>query len=521
MGINSPLDPGEIPSGYDTNPLVVRSMVYMGNRNGYIYAVNAATGSLVWKFRTNGMVNFSIAASSNNDTVYAVSNDGCAYALNASNGRLVWKSTKLPTGDGFQSWWPVVHPTGNALIISSSRAYRTGSGPYVGDDVWDQGAKGDPGYSPNTSSVPANRRASMANGIRYFNSFPYRRVYYFINLADGKEMVFDTNHDGTRDLYPPFMNSGTNSGTRPPVVIGRDMLTNQFDLVFAFNTYSAGAYANGVAGWKLTDSSRWNEVITPPGGQSANDEPMMYSASGNRIYWTVCCDRSAGYYDIVTGDRWSLFDYNLDSIAPGYDDLISGQGANSEAGAAYVFGDYNGVYGYHGDQNPPIPYGGRLYIHRGNSILAFGSNGSRIHLSTLAAPRGTHATSTASLSPLISKLEAEIEKFDVDGNGSLDHLRPGWGVLGSFGAARTGVGDQTQANSDMSNYWHDPADTIYTLSRAYPFIEDTTLKNSLAAYLQSEYAHYSPCTYDDIGWSGSAREDSTLPPEITSASDCR
>ena len=167
----------------------------------------------------------------------------------------------------------------------------------------------------------------MTNSISYFNSLPYRRVYYFINLADGKEKVFDANNDGTRDLYPPFMMVGTNSGTRPPVVIGRDMLTNTYDLVYAFNFYTTDKYANGVAGWKLTDSNRWNEVITPPNGQSAYDEAMMYSASGNKIYWSVCCDRSAGYYDTVTGDKWSLFDYNIDSLAPDYNTLISGQGS--------------------------------------------------------------------------------------------------------------------------------------------------------------------------------------------------
>ena len=513
MGVDSALEPGEIPSGYDTNPLVIGNTVYMGNRNGYVYAVHATTGGLIWKYKTNGRIDFSIAASAGNDTVYAVSNDAYAYALNASDGRLVWKSIKLPTGDGFQSWWPVVHVAGNTLIISSSRAYRVDTGPQNGSEATNK----DPEYSPNLSSLPANRRASMTNGVEYFSDMPYRRVYYFINLADGKEKVFDANNDGTRDLYPPFMMVGTQSGTRPPVAIGRDMLTNAYDLVYAFNRYTDEKYANGVAGWKLTDPSRWNEVITPPAGQSAFDEPMMYSASGNKIFWSVCCDRSAGYFDAVTGDTWSLFSYNLRTIAPGYDSLISGTGPNSEEGAAYVYGDYNGVYGYHGDQNPPIPYNGRLYIHRGNSILAFGRTGSRTRLATLSAPTGASTTSAVSLSALTSKLEAEIKKFDVDGNGSLDHLRPGWGALGPFGGANSGVGVQTPENSDISNYWHDPADTIYTLSLAYPLIQDETLRNRLATYLKSEYANYSPCTYGDIGWSGSAREDFTLPPDITSA----
>jgi hypothetical protein len=504
MGINSSLDTGEMPSGYDTNPLVINSKVYMGNRNGYVYAVNTANGSLAWKFKTNGRVDFSIAASSDNNTVYAVSNDTYAYALNASTGAQVWKSVKLPTGDGFQSWWPVVHVSGNALIISSSRAYRSEHGPTNND--------GD-GYNPNASSIPSNRRASMTNAISYLKSNPSRRIYYFIDLSNGQEMVFDSNNDGTRDVYPPLMMTGTNSGTRPPAVIGRDMLTNQYDLIYTFNRYQQTKYQDGVAGWKMTDSSRWNEVVTPPGGMSAYDEPMMYSASADKIYWTVCCDRSAGYYDTVSGDSWSLFSYNLSSIAPDYATLISGDNSDDESGAAHVFGDYNGVYGYHGDQNPPIPYNGKLYFHRGNTILVFGSSGSGNHLSTLPAPSTSLTTSAVSSTTLTNKLEAEIKKFDADNNGTLDHLRPGWGVLGISGIPDTGVGSKDSA--DISNYWHDPADTIYSLSLAYPHIQDTSLKSKLASYIQSEYANYSPCQYGEIGWSGAAREDFTIPSDIS------
>ena len=36
-----------------------------------------------------------------------------------------------------------------------------------------------------------------------------------------------------------------------------------------------------------------------------------------------------------------------------------------------AFGNRNGVYGYHGFQNPPIPYNGKVYMHRGNSVIAF------------------------------------------------------------------------------------------------------------------------------------------------------
>jgi hypothetical protein len=37
------------------------------------------------------------------------------------------------------------------------------------------------------------------------------------------------------------------------------------------------------------------------------------------------------------------------------------------------FGNVNGIYHDHGDQNPLIPYNGKLYVHRSNCIICYGS----------------------------------------------------------------------------------------------------------------------------------------------------
>ena len=100
-------------------------MVYIGNRDSYMYAIYsndypdaAKRGTLAWKFKTGGPVLFSAAISKDNGTVYFASNDMHAYALDALNGNPVWfhldkgvqkpGAAKLP-GDGFHSWWPVVY----------------------------------------------------------------------------------------------------------------------------------------------------------------------------------------------------------------------------------------------------------------------------------------------------------------------------------------------------------------------------------------------------------------------------
>ena len=134
----------EAEAGFQTNPLVANNLVYIGNRDGYMYAVYsndypdaAKRGTLAWKFKTGGPILFSAAISKDNQTVYFASNDMHAYALNALNGNPLWfhtdngvqkpGSAKLP-GDGFHSWWPVVYTdtsTGKSYVIfAGSHAYR-------------------------------------------------------------------------------------------------------------------------------------------------------------------------------------------------------------------------------------------------------------------------------------------------------------------------------------------------------------------------------------------------------------
>jgi outer membrane protein assembly factor BamB len=98
----------EAEAGFETNPLVMGDTLYAGNRDGFMYALNTANGTLRWKFQTGGPILFSAAASRSGATIYFASNDSYAYAVNAQTGEQVWKSPKLP-GAGFDSWWPVIY----------------------------------------------------------------------------------------------------------------------------------------------------------------------------------------------------------------------------------------------------------------------------------------------------------------------------------------------------------------------------------------------------------------------------
>ncbi len=77
-----------------SSPTVADGVVYFGSGDGYVYAVDATTGTLRWKFPTGNVVHASPAVA--DGMVYVGSFDTYFYALEATTGRLVWK---FKTGD--------------------------------------------------------------------------------------------------------------------------------------------------------------------------------------------------------------------------------------------------------------------------------------------------------------------------------------------------------------------------------------------------------------------------------------
>ena len=81
-----------------SSPAVVSGLVYFGSGDQHIYAVDAATGILRWKFKTGNVVHGSPAVA--DGIVYVGSFDTYFYALDAATGNLLWK---FKTGDDDQA----------------------------------------------------------------------------------------------------------------------------------------------------------------------------------------------------------------------------------------------------------------------------------------------------------------------------------------------------------------------------------------------------------------------------------
>ncbi len=98
-----------IPDAWDlylSSPAVADGKVYFGSGDGGVYAVDAETGVLQWKFSTGGVVHASPAVA--NRTVFIGSYDSRLYAIDADTGRQRWVfkaglDPAVHNQEGFQS----------------------------------------------------------------------------------------------------------------------------------------------------------------------------------------------------------------------------------------------------------------------------------------------------------------------------------------------------------------------------------------------------------------------------------
>ncbi len=115
--LHGSLPAGEtMPDPFDfflSSPTVVAGMVYFGSGDGNVYALEAASGALKWKFQTEDVVHASPAVA--DGSVFIGSWDSYFYALDAATGKEKWR---FKTGED-----PDIH---NQVGIQSSAAVMDG-----------------------------------------------------------------------------------------------------------------------------------------------------------------------------------------------------------------------------------------------------------------------------------------------------------------------------------------------------------------------------------------------------------
>ncbi len=164
---------------YLSSPSVWRGAVHFGSSDGNVYAVDAATGALKWKFHTGDVVHSSPAIA--DGVLYIGSWDTHLYALDAASGAEKWR---FKTGED-----PDIH---NHVGIQSSPAIADGIVFFGSRDSYAYGvdtATGKQLWKFSTNGSWVNNSMVVHDGKAYFGT----SIPGFLHAVDAKtgKVVFD------------------------------------------------------------------------------------------------------------------------------------------------------------------------------------------------------------------------------------------------------------------------------------------------------------------------------------------
>jgi eukaryotic-like serine/threonine-protein kinase len=242
-----------------SSPCVDSGSVYAGSGDGYLYSVNAQTGSLHWKTKTGDIIRSSPCVYQS--YVYVGSNDGYIYALNKTDGSIAWKYN---TASG--SYKRVINSPRiyNGTVYCGSR-----SGYFNAIDAITGTLKWNYFYSSNYPMIESS--AAIENGIVYVGSSDLRKVFAF-DAATGK-IVWNSAVPG--DTWSsPFFKSGT-------LYIGLATYGN-------FSTKNSGALlaidaSTGKIEWRLNSGTTTfiGGVVSSP---TVDDHMIYYGSLDSMVY---------------------------------------------------------------------------------------------------------------------------------------------------------------------------------------------------------------------------------------------
>ena len=201
-----------------SSPAVSEGLVYFGAYDGNFYAVEAATGQLKWKFQTGGERRyagthlhgsqpagetmpdpFDFYLSSPvvwNSEVFFGSGDGNVYALNAASGALKWK---FKTGD-------VVHASpaiaDGKLFVGSWDSYFYALAAASGKEKWRFKTGEDPAIH---NQVGIQSSAAVVDGVVYFGCRDSN--FNAVDAATGQKRWSFANH-GSWVISSPAVQNG-------------------------------------------------------------------------------------------------------------------------------------------------------------------------------------------------------------------------------------------------------------------------------------------------------------------------
>ena len=218
-----------MPDPFDTylsSPVVADGVVYFGSGDHNIYALNAADGSLKWKFATGDVVHASPALA--DGVLYVGSWDSYFYAIDAATGKETWK---FKTGED--------HDIYNQVGIQSSAAVANGM-VFFGcrdSNVYALDARtGEKKWAFNNKGSWAIASPAVKDGRVYFATSDTGLVYS-VDAGTGKELWHSDGKHWVIFSSPAIAGSALYIGSHAGVLHALDLASGK--LLWDFQTDGA------------------------------------------------------------------------------------------------------------------------------------------------------------------------------------------------------------------------------------------------------------------------------------------
>jgi len=322
----------------ESSPAVVDGVAYFGSNDGSVYAVDAVTGTELWRTRLGSRVwasptvaHFSGAQDAGRapPRVFAGNTDGTFYSLDGRDGSREWRAV---VGDGYVSGPGVVTlgdergPFQSTAVLVGGSARLTAFDAYEGVELW----RFEAGQYVSGPGILPPREDSARD-----------RTTVFVASSNDTVYALDA-HDG-RELW-----SATVEGVATPPTVARPVETPEDSLGYTVFLGSGLAESRGLTALDAADGSRrWHrptdsDVVASPAVVDAN----AAAADGGTVF---AGDSAGGVYaaDARDGElRWTA---EVDDGVTSAPIVVDTSGTEWSDGASNTlfFGSWDGnVYGF-------------------------------------------------------------------------------------------------------------------------------------------------------------------------------
>jgi len=226
-----------------SSPVVANGSVFFGSGDGNLYAVDAASGELRWKFRTGDVVHASPAYA--NGVVYVGSWDSFFYAVDAATGKEKWRfhggeDPAIHNQVGFQSSAAVV----DGVVYTGCRD----SNLYAID-----AATGSEKWRFNNEGSWVISSPAVSGGKVVFGTSDSAR-YFVLDAQTGRPVVQRQN-DAYMFSSPAVAGSVVLIGVLNGTLVARDLASGE--PLWEFRTDASKRNE----GWALTAERKFNEPM--------------------------------------------------------------------------------------------------------------------------------------------------------------------------------------------------------------------------------------------------------------------